>query len=151
MPKIDVWEQLKPKISDRPSRVYFLKNMSKKTKTMAAAAGFLLIFGISLWWQSGRTLDPRQFATATGLPTNYQVETIDMDRPFGPPSAQTRFIWTKKHFGISIENSTQGNYPTISIGMNLSEEIAQMPKHWMKTSSELAFLYPKQESFNTNQ
>ncbi len=142
LPEIEIWKQLEEKMNAVPRRTYYLKSFSKQTKGLAVAAVFLLLFGVSMWWQSSNSMDPRFLATVSGLPPNYRVEEIKMDQPFGPPSAQTRLIWTKKHFGISIENTAQGNYPTISIGMRLSEEVAQTPNFKMNTSPELAYLLP---------
>ena len=141
LPEIQVWNEVEQKIGTPPRLIYF----PQRTKGLAAAAAIIFLVGISLWWQSTTSIDPQILASATSLPANYQVEDIQMHQPFGSPAAQTRLVWTKQHFGISIKNTAQGNYPTISIGMNLSEELAQMPSIQTIPLSELAYFLPNEK------
>ena len=138
LPEIQVWEKISQKVTARPQG--FLQH--HKFWTMAAAV--VLLVGISLWWQTSLFNAPQQGDPS--IPAHYPVAEMVMDEPVGPPSAETRFIWTKQQFGISIQNKEAGNYSKISIGTRLSQNYSQIPKiESTPLSSGLAYLSPEEK------
>lgn len=141
LPEIQIWEKINQKIKS-PVRPLPLNQWSK----YLAAAVVVLLVGISLWWQSSSSTSPE--IVTLSLPTHYSVQEIAMDKPFGPPSAETRFIWTKQRFSISIQDTAKGNYSKISIRMSLSQDYAYSPNFKpMDISSGLAYLPPRKKHF----
>ncbi len=137
-PNIEMWDQIERKVRKTSHSNYF----GQWHKALAAAAVVVILVGISLWWQQTISVDPRPTLSniASNISINYQISEIEEGKPFGPPSAYKQIIWTNEQFGISIENRSEGNYSTISIGTRLPKEYAHNSFSNISFSSELAFV-----------
>lgn len=136
-PEIQAWEHVSEKIAR------LQPGFLQRYKSLAIAAVAALLVGVSLFWgQFPFSYAPED--TTASIPAHYPVEEAVMNQPFGPPSAETRFVWTEQHFGISIQNKEEGNYPKISIGTRLSKDFAHTPQ--TDLSSGLAYLLPREKT-----
>ncbi|MBF0289156.1 MAG: hypothetical protein HQM14_15160 [SAR324 cluster bacterium] len=141
LPNLEMWEQIEQKVNGTSHSINFVQ----WRKGLAAAAVVAVLIGMSLWWKQSISVNsqPTFLNVTSNLTMNHQISEIEAGKPFGPPSAYKQIIWTNEQFGISIENKSDGNYSTISIGTRLPKEYAHTSFPGINFSSELAIVEQK--------